>query len=54
MAVNGDIKPLNILMKTCKYKPAEIVLTDYGTCGDDELPKTKTGQLIVSHTQLTF
>ena len=34
---HGDIKPLNILLRTSVTRKLEIVLIDYGTCGPDQI-----------------
>ena len=33
----GDIKPKNIIIRSSKTRPTDIVLTDYGTCGPDQI-----------------
>ena len=38
---HGDIKPLNVLIRSSKNQRPEIVLTDYGTCGANESANVK-------------
>ena len=33
---HGDIKPKNIIIRSSRTRPTDIVLTDYGTCGPDQ------------------